>query len=124
MSSAPLSEAIQNAGFPDRVDGSGWPANCTIGALYADMVQSALANIEQTFVDIQINQPTTAATAVWKSRNVHLGVGVNSNARNFTSINRDGSISCDSLRQVPHQLMICPQAQMMYYSDHPQALSR
>ena len=54
---APFREAIRNgtAGFPDRVR---WLQDTrksgAMGALYADMVQSALANIEQTFADIQI----------------------------------------------------------------------
>lgn len=65
---APFREAIRNgtAGFPDRVR---WLQNTrksgTMGALYADMVQSALANIEQTFADIQIYQLIAAATAIW-----------------------------------------------------------
>ena len=75
---APFRDAIRNgtAGFPDRVR---WLQDTrksgTMGALYADMVQSALANIEQTFADIQIDQLIPAATAVWQSRNVFtLGV--------------------------------------------------
>ena len=64
---APFRDAIRNgtAGFPDRVR---WLQDTrksgTMGALYADMVQSALANIEQTFADIQIDQLIAAATAV------------------------------------------------------------
>ena len=92
----PFREAICNGRcFPDRVR---WLQDTrksgTMGALYADMVQSALANIEQTFADIQINQLTTAATAVWKSRNVFtFGVGVNnSNARNFTYLASTGMV--------------------------------
>lgn len=94
---APFREAIRNgtAGFPDRVR---WLQDTSksgaMGAVYADMVQSALVNIEQTFADIQINQLTAAATAVWQSRNVFtLGVGINnSNARNFTYLASTGMV--------------------------------
>jgi DNA-binding MurR/RpiR family transcriptional regulator len=94
---APFREAIRNgtAGFPDRVR---WLQDTSksgaMGTVYADMVQSTLANIEQTFADIQINQLTAAATAVWQSRNVFtLGVGINnSNARNFTYLASTGMV--------------------------------
>ena len=94
---APFREAIRNgtAGFPDRVR---WLQDTSksgaMGIVYADMVQSTLANIEQTFADIQINQLTAAATAVWQSRNVFtLGVGINnSNARNFTYLASTGMV--------------------------------
>ena len=65
------------------------------------MVQSALANIEQTFADIQIDQLIAAATAVWQSRNVFtLGVGINnSNARNFTYLASTGMVQFHAIPQ-------------------------
>ena len=101
---APFRDAIRNgtAGFPDRVR---WLQDTrksgTMGALYADMVQSALANIEQTFADIQIDQLIAAATAVWQSRNVFtLGVGINnSNARNFTYLASTGMVQFHAIPQ-------------------------
>jgi len=101
---APFREAIRNgtAGFPDRVR---WLQDTrksgTMGALYADMVQSALANIEQTFADIQIDQLIAAATAIWESRNVFtLGVGINnSNARNFTYLASTGMVQFHAIPQ-------------------------
>ena len=81
-----------------------------MGEVYADMVQSALANIEDTFSSISADALTEAAAAIWHSRNVFtLGVGVNNaNARNFTylastgmvqfhAIPRAGSIATDDL---------------------------
>jgi DNA-binding MurR/RpiR family transcriptional regulator len=93
----PFREAIRggSARFPDRVR---WLQEThksgTMGALYADMVQSALKNIEQTFADIRIDELIAAATSVWNSRNVFtLGVGINnSNAHNFTYLASTGMV--------------------------------
>lgn len=81
-----------------------------LGPLYADMVQAALRNIEETFARIPVEALTTAAKAIWTCRNVFvLGVGVNNaNARNFTylastgmvqfhAIPRAGSVATDDL---------------------------
>ncbi|MEM7378954.1 MAG: MurR/RpiR family transcriptional regulator [Pseudomonadota bacterium] len=109
----PFREAIRQGEvtFPDRarflqaISKSG-----QMGEVYADMVQSALANIEETFANISADALTTAAQAIWTSRNVFtLGVGVNNaNARNFTylastgmvhfhAIPRAGSVATDDL---------------------------
>jgi DNA-binding MurR/RpiR family transcriptional regulator len=114
MNSARRSEKLFAMGQPAFLigsDGFRTPVNQgAMGAVYADMVQSTLANIEQTFADIQINQLIAAATAVWQSKNVFtLGVGINnSNARNFylSSVNWDGSISLPSRSQAPRPWMI------------------
>ncbi len=109
----PFREAIRNGQvtFPDRarflqeIRKSG-----QMGEVYADMVQSALRNIEETFSSITADKLTEAAQALWDSRNVFtLGVGVNNaNARNFTylastgmmqfhAIPRAGSVATDDL---------------------------
>ena len=109
----PFREAIREGQvtFPDRarflqaIRKSG-----QMGEVYADMVQSALGNIEETFSGISADALTAAAKAIWTSRNVFtLGVGVNNaNARNFTylastgmvqfhAIPRAGSVATDDL---------------------------
>ncbi len=109
----PFREQIRNgeASFPDRAR---WLQNVKkngdIGVLYADMVSSAIRNIEETFTGILVQDMQAAAQAIWDARNVYtLGVGVNnSNARNFTylastgmvqfhSIPRAGSVATDDL---------------------------
>ncbi|MEL6564790.1 MAG: MurR/RpiR family transcriptional regulator [Pseudomonadota bacterium] len=94
---APFREAIRagNASFPDRarwlqdVAGAG-----ALGGLYADMIKSALQNIEETFASISETDLTTAANAIWTARRVFtLGVGVNnSNARNFVYLASTGMV--------------------------------
>ncbi|MEL7126514.1 MAG: MurR/RpiR family transcriptional regulator [Pseudomonadota bacterium] len=94
---APFREAIRagNASFPDRarwlqdVAGAG-----ALGGLYADMIKSALQNIEETFANISETDLTTAANAIWTARRVFtLGVGVNnSNARNFVYLASTGMV--------------------------------
>ena len=94
---APFRDAIRDgaADFPDRarwlqeVRKSG-----SLGGLYADMVQSALRNMEASFAGISIEQLIAAATAIWESRNVFtLGVGLqNSDARNFTYLASTGMV--------------------------------
>lgn len=109
----PFREAIRHgaADFPDRAR---WLQETrksgALGDLYADMVQGALRNIEDTFAGISANDLKATAEAIWQSRNVYtLGVGVNnSNARNFTylastgmvqfhAIPRPGSTAADDL---------------------------
>ncbi|MGB1919686.1 MAG: MurR/RpiR family transcriptional regulator [Candidatus Puniceispirillales bacterium] len=94
---APFREDIRRGGadFPDRAR---WLQDISksgsLGHLYADMVQSALQNIEESFASISINHLISAATAIWNSRNVFtLGVGLqNSNARNFTYLASTGMV--------------------------------
>lgn len=89
----PFREAIRrgDASLPDRVR---WLQDVQkrgeIDALYADMVTSALRNIEETFAHIDTEQLKAAAELLWNSRSVYtLGVGVNSaNANNFTYLAR------------------------------------
>ncbi len=94
---APFREDIRRGGadFPDRAAGFRISENLgSLGHLYADMVQSALQNIEESFASISINHLISAATAIWNSRNVFtLGVGLqNSNARNFTYLASTGMV--------------------------------
>jgi len=99
---APFRDAIRRgaADFPDRAR---WLQDLRksgdLGDLYADIVQSALGNIEETFAHISIDQLIAAATAIWESRNVYtLGVGVNnSNARNFTYLASTGMVQFHAL---------------------------
>lgn len=93
----PFREDIRRgtASFPDRVR---WlqsiGAKGEMGALYVDMVGSALRNIEETFAAIDPSDLTAAAQAIWHSRNVFtLGVGVNNSvARNFTYLASTGMV--------------------------------
>lgn len=110
---APFREAIRKGGvsFPDRAR---WLQDIRksgeIGGLYADMIDAAARNIEETFATISEDALKAAAEAIWASRQVFtLGVGVNNaNARNFTylastgmtqfhSIPRPGSTATDDL---------------------------
>ncbi|MEM6619148.1 MAG: MurR/RpiR family transcriptional regulator [Pseudomonadota bacterium] len=94
---APFREAIRRgaADFPDRAR---WLQDIRksgdLGALYADMVQGALRNIEETFAGIAADDLKAAADLIWTSRNVFvLGVGVmNANARNFTYLASTGMV--------------------------------
>ena len=109
----PFREEIRNgrASFPDRAR---WLQSLSkdgkLGPLYADMVNSALANIEDTFAGIDAASLMHAAETIWASRQTFtLGVGVNnSNAQNFTylagtgmvqfhAIPRPGSTAIDDL---------------------------
>jgi len=94
----PFRNAIKEgvtAGFPERAR---WLQETrksdAMGALYADMVQDALRNIEETFARISADALKEAATAIWNSRNVFvLGVGINNaNARNFTYLASTGMV--------------------------------
>lgn len=110
---APFREAIRQGGvsFPDRARWlQGISRSGELGGLYADMIGSAVRNIEETFAAISAETLTAAAEAIWNSRQVFtLGVGVNNaNARNFTylastgmtqfhAIPRPGSTAVDDL---------------------------
>ncbi|MEL6608888.1 MAG: MurR/RpiR family transcriptional regulator [Pseudomonadota bacterium] len=94
----PFREAIRNgaADFPDRarlLQDIGKQGD--MGGLYADMVQGALRNIEDTFGAISADQLTAAANDIWNARNVFvLGVGINNaNARNFTYLASTGMVA-------------------------------
>ncbi|MEM6616333.1 MAG: MurR/RpiR family transcriptional regulator [Pseudomonadota bacterium] len=109
----PFRDAIRRGPVspPDRVRFlQGIRKSGQLGDVYADMVQAALSNVEETFAGITVDDLTDAARAIWNSRYVFtLGVGVhNANARNFTylastgmvqfhSIPRAGSVATDDL---------------------------
>jgi len=94
---APFRDAIRQGAidFPDRAR---WLQDIgksgDLGQLYADMVQSALRNIEDGFAAIGIDQLIRAANLIWESHNVYtLGVGINhSNAHNFTYLASTGMV--------------------------------
>lgn len=94
---APFRDAIRAgvATFPDRAR---WLQELRkadgLGTLYADMVGSAIRNIEETFAAVDPDTMTRAAEAIWKSRQVFtLGVGVNNaNARNFSYLASTGMV--------------------------------
>lgn len=93
----PFRDAIRQGQvtFPDRARFlQGIRRSGQMGELYADMVQSALRNIEDTFAGITADTLTDAAEAIWTSRRVFtLGVGVNNaNARNFTYLASTGMV--------------------------------
>ena len=101
---APFREAIRKgrADFPDRAR---WLQDISksgdLGGLYADMVQGALRNIEDTFAGISADDLKAAAEVLWSSNNVFtLGVGVNSsNARNFTYLASTGMVRFHAIPQ-------------------------
>ena len=92
---APFREAIRRgaADFPDRAR---WLQDVrksgALGGLYADMVRDVLANVEESFAAISVEQLKAAAEAIWAARRVFtLGVGVNhSVAHNFTYLASTG----------------------------------
>ncbi|GAA6191598.1 MurR/RpiR family transcriptional regulator [Phaeobacter sp. NW0010-22] len=92
---APFRDAIRQgaADFPDRAR---WLQDIRktgdLGGLYADMVQGALRNIEETFDNISADDLKAAAEDIWTSDSVFtLGVGVNnSSASNFTYLASTG----------------------------------
>lgn len=83
------------ATFPDRVR---WLQELReagkLGPLYADMVASAMRNIEETFARVTEADLAAAARDIWASRRTFsLGVGVNaSNAANFTYLASTGMV--------------------------------
>lgn len=94
---APFREAIRKGAvsFPDRAR---WLQDIRksgdLGGLYADMVEGAIRNLEETFAGIDADALKSAAEAIWSSRQVFtLGVGVNNaNARNFTYLASTGMV--------------------------------
>ena len=94
---APFREAIRKGAvsFPDRAR---WLQDIRksddLGGLYADMVDGAIRNLEETFASIDAEALKSAAEAIWASRQVFtLGVGVNNaNARNFTYLASTGMV--------------------------------
>lgn len=94
---APFREAIRRGAvsFPDRAR---WLQDIRksddLGGLYADMVDGAIRNLEETFSSIDAEALKSAAEAIWASRQVFtLGVGVNNaNARNFTYLASTGMV--------------------------------
>lgn len=94
---APFREAIRKGAvsFPDRAR---WLQDIRksddLGGLYADMVEGAIRNLEETFASIDAEALKSAAEAIWASRQVFtLGVGVNNaNARNFTYLASTGMV--------------------------------
>jgi len=94
---APFREAIRKGAvsFPDRAR---WLQDIRksgdLGGLYADMVEGAIRNLEETFAGVDAEALKSAAEAIWASRQVFiLGVGVNNaNARNFTYLASTGMV--------------------------------
>ncbi len=92
---APFRDAIRQGGvsFPDRAR---WLQDIRksgdLGGLYADMVEGAMRNLEETFARNDAEAIKAAAEAIWHSRQVFvLGVGVNNaNAQNFTYLASTG----------------------------------
>ena len=79
--------------FPDRARWlQGIRKSGDLGALYADLAEAAMRNMEETFAGITAEDLKAAAEAIWTSRQVFtLGVGVmNANARNFTYLASTG----------------------------------
>lgn len=99
----PFREEIRRgtASFPDRAR---WLQSLSkggrLGGLYADMVSSALRNIEETFAGIEEAALKSAAEAIWASRQTFiLGVGVmNANARAFAYL---ASTGMDQFHAIP-----------------------
>lgn len=83
------------AHYPDRAR---WLQSLSKGdklsALYTDVVGSAIANIENTFARIDVDDLKAASQMIWKSRRAYtLGVGVNhSIAANFTYLASTGMV--------------------------------
>ncbi|MCB2137384.1 MAG: MurR/RpiR family transcriptional regulator [Rhodobacteraceae bacterium] len=101
---AAFREAIRSgsAGYPDRAR---WLQDVSkkgaLGGLYAEMVGSAIRNIEDTFAGIDEPALKAAAEAIWSSRRVYtVGVGVNNaNARNFTYLASTGMVEFYAIPQ-------------------------
>ena len=94
---SPFREEVRKGpvSFPDRAR---WFQSIgkrdALGALYRDMISSAIGNIEETFAAIDASELNQAADVILKSRQVFtLGVGVNnSNANNFTYLASTGMV--------------------------------
>ncbi|MGB7203948.1 MAG: MurR/RpiR family transcriptional regulator [Anderseniella sp.] len=124
------------ASFPDRAR---WLQSISqsgkLGRLYADMVNSTLRNIEETFAGIDDVQLHAAAKAIWASRQVFvLGVGVNnSNAQNFAylastgmeqfiAIPKPGSTALDDLARADKRDVLIAMTCKPYRSEVVQAV--
>jgi DNA-binding MurR/RpiR family transcriptional regulator len=134
----PFREEIRRgtASFPDRAR---WLQSLghtgKLGPLYADMVNSTLRNIEETFANIDEAKLKAAAEIIWSSRQVFvLGVGVNnSNARNFAylastgmeqfhPIPRPGSTAIDDLARADERDVLIAMTCKPYRSEVVQAV--
>ncbi len=134
----PFREEIRRgtASFPDRAR---WlqhlSASGDMGRLYADMVNSALRNIEETFAAIDEAKLTAAADVIWASRQTFvLGVGVhNANARNFSylastgmdefhAIPRPGSTAVDDLSRADGRDVLIAMTMKPYRSEVVEAV--
>jgi len=134
----PFREQIRRgtASFPDRAR---WLQSLgqsgKLGGLYADMVNSALRNIEETFAGIDEARLKAAAEAIWSSRQVFvLGVGVNNaNARNFAylastgmeqfhAIPKPGSTAIDDLARADERDVLIAMTCKPYRSEVVQAV--
>ncbi|MDH3694531.1 MAG: MurR/RpiR family transcriptional regulator [Gammaproteobacteria bacterium] len=101
----PFREEIRRGAisFPDRAR---WLQSLAKGGklagLYADIVASAIRNIEQTFASTDHQSVKRAADTIVAARRTYvLGVGVNNtNARNFTYL---ADMALDSLQSIPKQ---------------------
>ncbi|MEM7438467.1 MAG: MurR/RpiR family transcriptional regulator [Pseudomonadota bacterium] len=135
----PFRDAIRSGAgsFPDRAR---WLQSLSkggqLGALYHDMMDAALRNIEDTFAGIAEADLRTAATDIWASRKVYvLGVGVNnSNASNFTylaatgmsdfhAIPRPGSTAVDDLARTDHRDVLIAITCKPYRTEVVEAMS-
>ena len=130
---APFREAIRKGAvsFPDRAR---WLQDIRksgdLGGLYAEMVEGAIRNLEETFAGIDAEALKSAAEAIWASRQVFtLGVGVNNaNARNFTylastgmvqfhAIPRPGSTPTDDLAWADNRDVLIAMSMRPYRSE-------
>lgn len=130
---APFREEIRQGGFnfPDRAR---WLQSLGqsggLGALYQEMVSSAIGNIEETFRRIDLEELKQAAQLIWNARQIFtLGVGINnSNARNFTylastgmvqfhAIPRPGSTAVDDLAWADKQDVLIAITSKPYRSE-------
>ena len=135
---APFRDAIRRGvvSFPDRAR---WLQDIRksgdLGGLYADMVEGAIRNLEETFAKIDAETLKAAAEAVWNGRQIFtLGVGVNNaNARNFTylastgmvqfhAIPRPGSTATDDLAWADNRDVLIAMSMRPYRTEVVAAL--
>ncbi len=136
---APFRAAIKAGGvsFPDRARWlQGVRKSGDLGGLYADVVEAAIRNLEDTFAGIDADALKAAAEAIWSGRQIFtLGVGVNNaNARNFPSlastgmvqfhaIPRPGSTAVDDLAWANHQDVLIAMTCRPYRSEVVEAVA-
>ncbi len=136
---APFRAAIKAGGvsFPDRARWlQGVRKSGDLGGLYADVVEAAIRNLEDTFAGIDADALKAAAEAIWSGRQIFtLGVGVNNaNARNFTylastgmvqfhAIPRPGSTAVDDLAWANHQDVLIAMTCRPYRSEVVEAVA-